>query len=171
MTIHIVLFQPEIPQNTGNIMRTCAGTNTKLHLIHPLGFSLDEKHVRRAAMDYYQYVNYEEHASYEAFLAKEAPKHLFFLTRYGQKNHSDMDYNLTEDIYFVFGRESAGLPKEILREHLDTCLRIPMNEHVRSLNLSNCAAILVYEALRQQGYPGLYQEEPDFFKGKDWIIE
>ena len=171
MTNHVVLFEPEIPQNTGNIMRTCAATGTKLHLIKPLGFSLEEKYLRRAAMDYYEYVDYEVYEDYADFLKKNQPKHLFFLTRYGQKNHTEMNYNLAEDVYFVFGKESSGIPKEILRHHLDTCLRIPMNGHVRSLNLSNCAAILIYEALRQQDYPGLYQEEPEFFKGKDWILE
>jgi len=171
MTIHIVLYQPEIPQNTGNIMRTCAGTNTKLHLIRPLGFSLDEKHLKRAAMDYYQFVNFKEYDDYQSFLEQNNPKHLYFLTRYGQKNHTEMNYNVDEDVYFVFGRESSGIPKAILKEHLDTCLRIPMNGHVRSLNLSNCAAILVYEALRQQGFPELLQEEPDFFKGKDWLLQ
>lgn len=171
MAIHIVLYEPEIPQNTGNIMRTCAATDTRLHLIKPLGFSLDEKHLKRAAMDYYQYVDYREYDNYEVFIEVNRPQYLYFLTRYGQKNHTEMNYAVNEDIYFMFGRESTGIPKKMLKDHLDMCLRIPMNEHVRSLNLSNCAAILVYEALRQQGFPQLSQEEPAVFKGKDWIIE
>jgi tRNA (cytidine/uridine-2'-O-)-methyltransferase len=170
MAIHVVLYAPEIPQNTGNIMRTCAATNTKLHLIKPLGFSLDEKHLKRAAMDYYQYVDYTVYEDYEAFMKTCRPEELYFLTRYGQKTHDGMDYTATDDVYFVFGRESSGLPKDILRDNLEHCLRIPMNDHVRSLNLSNCAAILVYEAQRQRGFNGLLSEEPENFKGKDWII-
>lgn len=171
MTIHIVLFEPEIPQNTGNIMRTCAATDTILHLIKPYGFSLDEKHVRRAAMDYYQYVQYHEYDSYADFIAQNQPEYIYFLTRYGSKNHSDMNYANGKDCYFMFGKESSGIPKEILKDHLDTCLRIPMNTNVRSLNLSNCAAILVYEALRQLDYPNLSMEEPEHFKGSDWIVK
>jgi len=170
MGIHVVLYQPEIPQNTGNIMRTCAATGTRLHLIKPLGFSLDEKHVRRAAMDYYQYVDYTVYESYADFIAQNDPECMYFITRYGQKTHTEADYSEHRDIYFMFGRESDGLPKEILKDNFSHCLRIPMNEDVRSLNLSNCAAILVYEAQRQRGFSGLLSEEPANFKGKDWII-
>ncbi len=167
--IHIVLYQPEIPQNTGNIMRTCVATGTMLHLIEPLGFSLDEKHLRRAAMDYYQHVEYKTYKSFDAFLEENDPQALYFFTRYGQKNHTQMDYAKDEDVYFVFGQESSGIPKELLKSHLDTCLRLPMNDKVRSLNLSNCAAILIYEALRQRGFEGLFQEEPESLKGRDWL--
>jgi len=171
MSIHVVLYEPEIPQNTGNIMRTCAASGTKLHLIKPLGFSLDEKHLKRAAMDYYEHVDYTVYENYEEFIERETPKHMYFMTRYAQKNHAQMSYPTDEDIYFVFGKESAGLPKELLRANLEYCLRIPMNDTVRSLNLSNCAAILVYEAQRQRQFAGLFSEEPANFKGKDWIIE
>lgn len=175
MAIHIVLYQPEIPPNTGNIMRTCAATGVKLHLIHPLGFSLDEKHMRRAAMDYYEHVNFTEYESIEVFFEKNAGGKFYFLTRYGQKSYSSFDYsNVDEEIYFVFGSESKGIPKEILQPYFETCLRIPMNEHVRSLNVANCATVLLYEALRQQNFPGLLSEEPEAddkgFKGKDWIF-
>jgi rRNA methylase, putative, group 2 len=167
--IHVVLYQPEIPPNTGNIMRTCAATNTMLHIIHPIGFSLEEKHLRRAAMDYYQFVNFKEYDSFEHFLSENNPKTIYFLTRYGQKNHTEIDYTKHQDVYFMFGRESTGIPKEILKAHLDTCLRIPMNNHVRSLNLANCVMVLVYEALRQTGFPDLSLAEPEEFKGKDWL--
>ncbi|MGL4952336.1 MAG: tRNA (cytidine(34)-2'-O)-methyltransferase [Culicoidibacterales bacterium] len=174
MAINIVMYQPEIPPNTGNIMRTCAATGVKLHLIHPLGFSLDEKHMRRAAMDYYQFVKYEEYLSIEEFFEKNAGGTFYFLTRYGQKPYSSFDYsNGDEEIYFIFGSESKGIPKEILRPYFDTCLRIPMNGNVRSLNVANCATVLLFEALRQQNFPGLLNEEPAAddkgFRGKDWI--
>ncbi|GBU10615.1 tRNA Leu mC34,mU34 2'-O-methyltransferase [Erysipelotrichaceae bacterium] len=169
--IHIVLFEPEIPQNTGNIMRTCVATGAKLHLIEPLGFSLDEKHLRRAAMDYYEHISYKTYQTYADFIAENKPQALYFFTRYGKKNHTEMDYAANEDIYFMFGKESKGIPKEILADNVDMCMRIPMNDKVRSLNLSNCAAILVYEALRQRGFEGLSLEEPENFKGKDWLLK
>ncbi|MGL5977758.1 MAG: tRNA (uridine(34)/cytosine(34)/5-carboxymethylaminomethyluridine(34)-2'-O)-methyltransferase TrmL [Erysipelotrichaceae bacterium] len=165
---HIVLYQPEIPQNTGNIMRTCAATNTKLHLIRPLGFELTEKNLKRAGMDYVSMLQYEIHDSWEAFLATTQAENLFFLTRYGKKAPSQFDYkSFTGDLFFVLGKESTGIPKEILRPHLETCMRLPMVEDARSLNLSNCAAIIVYEALRQQDYPGLVGHE--VLKGENWI--
>ena len=165
--INVVLYQPEIPQNTGNIMRTCAASNAKLHLIKPLGFSLDEKVVKRCGANYIDECDYTVYENYEDFLSKNHGK-FYFLTRYGQKPHSDFDYHDTsENIYLVFGRESTGIPKEILKDHLDTCLRIPMTDKVRALNLSNCVAIMVYEVLRQQGYPDLLFCEP--FKGKDYL--
>lgn len=164
--IHIVLFEPEIPQNTGNIMRTCAATGAKLHLIEPLGFLLDEKHLKRAAMDYYQYVNYEVYENYEAFLLQNNKPNIYYLTRYGRKHHAEMDYTPQKDVYFMFGKESVGIPKEILKQNEERCIRIPMSNYVRSLNVSNCAAILIYEALRQQGFPDLSLSEPTVF-GKD----
>jgi len=171
MTIHIVLYQPEIPQNTGNIMRTCAATGARLHLIKPLGFSLDEKHLKRAAMDYYQYVDYTVYEDYATFSATNPSKQIYFITRYAQQTHAAVDYSGQDDIYFVFGCESKGLPKALLQENLTHCLRIPMNGDVRSLNLSNCAAILVYEAYRQRDFAGLLSEEPENFKGRDWLLE
>lgn len=169
MGLNIVLFQPEIPQNTGNIIRTCAGTDVKLHLIKPLGFSLDEKHVKRSAANYLEEVDLSIYENYEEFTQKNQGTY-YFLTRYGKKPHSDFDYsNKDEEIYFIFGRESSGIPKEILKDHLDTCLRIPMNEKIRSLNLSNTVAIMVYEGLRQQNYNDLFFKEP--FKSEDFIIE
>ncbi|WP_313431434.1 tRNA (uridine(34)/cytosine(34)/5-carboxymethylaminomethyluridine(34)-2'-O)-methyltransferase TrmL [Siminovitchia terrae] len=161
MAIHVVLYQPEIPANTGNIARTCAATDTWLHLIRPLGFSTDDKMLKRAGLDYWQYVNIVYHDSLNDFFASSQGGKYFFLTKYGKKPHTSFAYDDPEtDYYFIFGRETTGLPKELLKDNLDRCLRIPMTENVRSLNLSNTAAILVYEALRQQGYPGLVGSDP-----------
>ena len=165
--LNVVLFEPEIPQNTGNIMRTCVATGTKLHLIKPLGFSLDEKIVRRSGANYIDDCDYTVYENFEDFLAKNKGK-FYFLTRYGRRPHSSFDYsNKDENIYLIFGKESTGIPKEILKDYLDTCMRIPMTDKVRALNLSNCVAIMVYEALRQQDYPNLLREEP--FKGADYL--
>ena len=167
--INIVLYQPEIPQNTGNIMRTCAATNAKLHLIKPLGFSLDEKNIKRSAVNYLDKVNYQVYDNFEDFLSKNKGE-FYFLTRYGKKPHTSFDYsNIEKDIYLFFGKESTGIPKEILKNYLDRCLRIPATDNVRSLNLSNCVAIVLYEVLRQQDYPDLLKTEP--FKGEDWLLE
>ncbi len=165
--LNVVLFEPEIPQNTGNIMRTCVATGTRLHLIKPLGFSLDEKIVRRSGANYIDDCDYMVYENFDEFLAKNKGK-FYFLTRYGRRPHSSFDYsNKDENIYLIFGKESTGIPKEILKDHLDTCMRIPMTDKVRALNLSNCVAIMVYEALRQQNYPNLLREEP--FKGADYL--
>lgn len=156
MAIHVVLFQPEIPANTGNIARTCAGTDTTLHLIRPLGFSTDDKMLKRAGLDYWQYVNIVYHDSLDDFYKYTEGGQYFYITKFGKKYHSSFDYsNVEQDYYFVFGRETKGLPPEVIEKNIDTCLRIPMNENIRSLNLSNAAAILIYEALRQQNYAAL----------------
>jgi len=169
MALHVVLYQPEIPQNTGNIMRTCAGTNTILHIIKPIGFKLDPKYIKREAVNYLESVNFFVYESYADFLSKNKGE-MYYITRYGRKNPDNFnfsDYN--QDIYLIFGRESTGIPKEILKEHLDNCIRLPMNDQIRSLNLSNTVAIMIYEVLRQQGYESLYKEEPITFKGPDWL--
>lgn len=166
---HIVLYEPEIPGNTGNIMRTCAGTNTKLHLIKPLGFSLEEKYLKRSGVNYLEYCDYTVYENWNDFLSKNEGD-FYFLTRYGKKPHSEFDFSDTKkNIYLVFGRESTGIPKSILKKHLDRCLRIPMTDHIRALNLSNSAAIMIYEVLRQQNYNDLLRTEP--FKGEDWLLE
>ena len=166
---HIVLYHPEIPQNTGNIMRTCAATNMRLHLIEPLGFSLDTKYVKRSAANYLEHVDYVVYQDFEHFL-KENEGYFYFLTRYGQKTPDIMNYNVEDkDVYLIFGSESSGIPKEILTPHLDKCLRLPMTDKVRSLNLSNVVAVLAYEVLRQQGYKGLFDHEPESLKGKDYL--
>lgn len=154
--LHVVLFQPEIPANTGNIARTCAATGTSLHLIKPLGFSTDDKMLKRAGLDYWQHVDIHYHESLEDFYQASEGGDYFYLTKYGKQPHSTFDYSdMEKDFYFIFGRETSGLPDDVIENNKDRALRIPMNEHVRSLNLSNTAAILVYEALRQQNYPSL----------------
>ena len=167
--INVVLYEPEIPENTGNIMRTCVGTGTKLHLIKPLGFSLDEKHIKRAGAGYIYKTDYEVYENYEDFLSKNKGDFYYF-TRYGKKPHTDFDYSdSSKNIYLIFGKESTGIPKEILKDHLDKCLRIPMTKDIRALNLSNCVAICVYEVLRQQNYNDLLRIEP--FKGENYLEE
>ena len=167
--INIVLFEPEIPGNTGNIMRTCVATDTKLHLIKPLGFSLEDKYIKRSGTNYIDKLNYEVYENYDDFKSKNKGTY-YYLTRYCKKPHTSFDYsNKDEDIYLIFGKESTGLPKEILREDLDHCMRIPMTKNVRALNLSNCAAIMLYEVLRQQDYRDLLRKEPH--KSEDYIIE
>lgn len=167
---HIVLFEPEIPQNTGNIMRTCVATGTKLHLIEPLGFRLDEKHLIRSGVNYIDKLDYTLYDDWNDFLDKNQGKGTFYyFTRYGKKPHTSFSYADEKDHYFIFGKESTGIPKEILKRDLEHCMRIPMTENVRALNLSNCCAIVIYEALRQQGYPNLLQAEPH--KGENYLEE
>ena len=157
--INVVLFEPEIPGNTGNIMRTCAGTDTKLHLIKPLGFSLDEKYIKRSGANYIDKCDYTVYENIEEFFEKNEGNY-YFLSRYGHKPPSDFDFSKEENIYFIFGKESSGLPHNLLKYHMDTCMRLPMNKNIRALNLSNTVAIVVYEALRQKGYPNLEFDEP-----------
>lgn len=165
--INIVLYEPEIPTNTGNIMRTCIACNAKLHLIEPLGFRLDERSVKRSGVNYLDNLVYEVYDDYNDFLSKNSGEFYYF-TRYGKKPHTSFDYSdSNKNIYLVFGKESTGIQKEILCKNLDRCMRIPMTDKVRSLNLSNCVAIVAYEVLRQQNYNGLLRTEP--FKGEDYL--
>jgi tRNA (cytidine/uridine-2'-O-)-methyltransferase len=165
--LNIVLYEPEIPQNTGNIMRTCIATNAKLHLIKPLGFSLDDKYLKRSGLDYLKDLDLEIYDNYSDFTARNIGQY-YFLTRYGKKTHSSFNFSNTEEnIYLIFGKESTGIPKRILKNHLDSCLRIPMTDKVRSLNLSNCVSIILYEVLRQQNYNNLLRTEP--FKGENFL--
>lgn len=155
MPIHVVLYQPEIPANTGNIARTCAATDTHLHLIRPLGFSTDDKLLRRAGLDYWKYVSITYYDNIESFFEQTEGQY-FLLTKFGSKNHTSQDFSdVDQNYYFIFGKETTGLPDWVKDKYDNTALRIPMNENVRALNLSNTAAILVYEALRQQNYPNL----------------
>lgn len=166
--IHIVLYEPEIPGNTGNIMRTCVATGARLHLIKPLGFSLDEKSLKRSGVNYIDKLEYFVYDNYQDFLSKNSGEFYFF-TRYGHKPHSSFDYSsVQDDIYLIFGKESTGIPKKILRPNIDRCMRIPMTSNVRSLNLSNCCAIVIYEVLRQRNYESLLFDEPH--KDKDFIM-
>lgn len=156
MALHVVLYQPEIPANTGNIARSCAATNTTLHLIRPLGFSTDDKMLKRAGLDYWEFVNVAFHDSLDELFEKYPDGEFFYLTKFGEQPHTAFDYSDAEkDYFFIFGRETTGLPKDVIKANMDRCLRIPMTDDVRSLNLSNTAAILIYEVLRQQNYPSL----------------
>ncbi len=156
MALHVVLYQPEIPANTGNIARSCAATNTTLHLIRPLGFSTDDKMLKRAGLDYWEFVNVAFHDSLDKLLEKYPDGEFFYLTKFGEQPHTAFDYSDAEkDYFFIFGRETTGLPKDVIKANMDRCLRIPMTDDVRSLNLANTAAILIYEVLRQQNYPSL----------------
>ncbi|WP_455330912.1 tRNA (uridine(34)/cytosine(34)/5-carboxymethylaminomethyluridine(34)-2'-O)-methyltransferase TrmL [Exiguobacterium profundum] len=156
MAIHVVMFQPEIPANTGNVSRTCAATNSVLHLIRPLGFSTDDKMLKRAGLDYWQFVDVRYHDSLEELWEKHPGGQFFYITKYGEQYPSDLDVSDVDgDYFFVFGRETKGLPMEVIENNLDRCIRLPQSNLVRSLNVSNTAAIIVYEALRQQGYAGL----------------
>ena len=150
-------------------MRTCVATNSKLHLVKPLGFSLDDKHMKRSGLDYLKFLDYEVYENYEEFKSKNTGTY-YYLTRYGNKPHTSFDYsNKDENIYLIFGKESTGIPKEILKDKIDFCMRIPMTDKTRTLNLSNCVAIMVYEVLRQQEYNGLLKKEP--FKGEDYLTK
>lgn len=156
MSLHVVLYQPEIPANTGNIGRTCLATGTTLHLIHPLGFSTDDKMLRRAGLDYWKNVDIKDYDSIEELYEMYPDGKFYYIENFGEKYYTDYDYSRTdEDIFFVFGRETDGIPKELIKGKEDRCLRIHMNDQVRSLNLSNTAAIVIYEALRQQGFPNV----------------
>ena len=153
--INIVLWEPEIPQNTGNIARTCAATGTTLHLVKPLGFSIDDKSLKRAGLDYWQYVNVEVHESLADFMAKYGQRRLFLATTKGGRIYTEPEYQ--DGDMFLFGKETAGLPRDFIAEHADTAIRIPMSEdtRLRSFNLSNSANIILFEALRQLNFPGL----------------
>lgn len=165
--INIVLFEPEIPQNTGNIMRTCIGVGATLHLIKPFGFSLDESSIKRSGAGYIENCNYIIYENFDEFV-KNNPGNYYFLTRYGTQDYTLFDYsNPDENIYLIFGKESTGISKGILKKYRDKCLRIPINDKIRSLNLSNCVAIMVYEVLRQQKFLNL--NSYDIIKGKDYI--
>ena len=166
--INIVLFEPEIPQNTGNIMRTCSVFEMDLHLIEPLGFSMDEKHLRRSGMDYRKDLNYYIYPNWDEFIKDKKGQFVFF-TRYGMKSFDECVFDKNQDIYMVFGKESTGIDKQILKEHLDECYRIPMRKDARSLNLSNTVAIGAYECLRQIGFGDLSDRE--VIKGEDFLLK
>ena len=167
MLIHTVMVEPEIPQNTGNIARTCAITGSKLHLVHPLGFDIGEKALKRAGLDYWNKIEIEEHASFEDFLKKYNPDktNMFFATTKGKKKYTDINYSNLEEIFILYGKETKGLPEWILEKYLDTkTIRIPMLPTLRSLNLSNSVAIITYEILRQNNFDGLQKISTYFDK-------
>lgn len=154
--LNIVLFEPEIPQNTGNIGRTCVATNTRLHLIEPLGFRLDEKSLRRAGMDYWKDLDVTTYENFDEFMSKNPEAKLYMATTKAPNVYSDVSYE--PDCYIMFGKESAGIPEEILVHHKENSIRIPMVGEIRSLNLSNSVAIVLYEALRQNNFTGMTKE-------------
>ena len=154
MKLNIVLVEPEIPQNTGNIARTCAALGAKLHLVYPLGFSISEKQVKRAGLDYWDKLEIEEHLNFEKFLEKYKPEenNMFFVTTKGKQVYSDVDYSEMDEIFILFGKETKRLPEDVLKKYIDKTIRIPMREGLRSLNLSNSVAIVAYDIFRQSGF-------------------
>lgn len=154
--MHIVLHQPEIPANTGNIGRTCVATGTSLHLIEPLGFRLDEKSIKRAGMDYWEHLDVTRYMNYQEFLEKHPNAKIWMATTKAKKTYTEAEFG--PDDFIMFGKESAGIPEEILVENEETCIRIPMLDEIRSLNLSNSVAIVLYEALRQNNFAGMQTE-------------
>ena len=164
MNLNIVLIEPEIPQNTGNIARTCAAIGAKLHLVKPLGFEISDKYLKRAGLDYWDKLDIEEHENLNAFLDKYNPENtnMFFVTTKGKHCYSDINYSKFDNIFLLFGKETKGLPENLLTKHLDKAIRIPMRKTLRSLNLSNSVAILAYEVLRQKDFENL-QETSEYF--------
>lgn len=154
--MHIVLYQPEIPQNTGNIGRTCVATGTSLHLIEPLGFRINEKELRRAGMDYWEHLDVTRYTNYEEFLEKHPGAKIWMASTKAKHTYTEVEYG--PDDFIMFGKESAGIPEEILVENEENCIRIPMLPAIRSLNLSNSAAIVLYEALRQNGFSDMQMQ-------------
>ena len=165
MKINIVMVEPEIPQNTGNIARTCAAIGAKLHLVHPLGFSIDDKYLKRAGLDYWDKLEIEEHSSLENFLSKYKPEehNMFFASTKSKRCYSDVNYSNMKEVFVLFGKETKGLPEDLLQKYMNRDIRIPMRETLRSLNLSNSVAIIVYEILRQVNFDGL-QEISQYFE-------
>ncbi|NLI89653.1 MAG: tRNA (cytidine(34)-2'-O)-methyltransferase [Epulopiscium sp.] len=151
--MNIVLLEPEIPQNTGNIARTCVATGSSLHLIKPLGFKLDEKSVKRAGLDYWDLLDLHIYESYDEFISKHSSSPIYMATTKANHTYDEICYD--EDCFIMFGKETAGIPEEILKDNADFCIRIPMREDIRSLNLSNSVAIVLYEGLRQNKFTKL----------------
>ena len=154
--LNIVLYEPEIPANTGNIGRTCVATNTRLHLIEPLGFSLEEKQLKRAGMDYWKDLDVTTYVNWADFCQKNPDAKIYYATTKARHVYSEVQYE--PDCYIMFGKESAGIPEEILKENPDTCVRIPMMGEIRSLNLSNSVAVVLYEALRQNDFSNMERQ-------------
>lgn len=165
MKINIVMVEPEIPQNTGNIARTCAATGVKLHLIKPLGFEISDKYLKRAGLDYWDKVEIEEHESLQDFLNKYKPEenNMFYASTKATHCYSDVDYSKFDEIFILFGKETKGLPEDLLQKYIENTIRIPMRHNLRSLNLSNSVNIILYEVLRQIGFNGL-EETSNYFE-------
>lgn len=164
MKINIVMVEPEIPQNTGNIARTCAITGAKLHLVRPLGFEITDKALKRSGLDYWDKLDVEEHGSLEEFLKKYPPEksNMFFASTKATHCYSDVDYSKFDEVFVLYGKETKGLPEDLLQKYIEKTIRIPMRNTLRSLNLSNSVAIITYEMLRQKQFDGL-QETSEYF--------
>ena len=164
MKLNVVLVEPEIPQNTGNIARTCAAIGAKLHLVYPLGFNISEKAVKRAGLDYWDKLDIEEHSSLKAFLEKYPPEtnNMFFATTKGKHIYCEPDYSKMDEVFVLFGKETKGLPEDLLLKYIDKTIRIPMRKTLRSLNLANSVCVVVYDILRQCNFDNL-QEISDYF--------
>ena len=168
--IHIVLYQPEIPPNTGNIIRTCYATGAKLHIIKPISFDLFHPNIKRAAAGRtIEDIEYQVYENYQEFLEQHSNQKIYYITRYGMKNYTQVDYQKQEDIWVMFGTESTGIPKKILQSSIENCLRIPMMAQCRSLNLANSVNLVAYEILRQKNFAGLSEFENQ--KGKDFLLK
>ena len=157
MKLNIVMVEPEIPQNTGNIARTCAAIGAKLHLVYPLGFSISDKYLKRAGLDYWDKLEIEEHTTLKDFLEKYKPEdhNMFLASTKSQKCYSDVEYSKMEEVFVLFGKETKGLPEDLIEKYIDKAIRIPMRDSLRSLNLSNSVAIIAYEVFRQCDFEGL----------------
>lgn len=167
--IHIVLYNPEIPQNTGNIMRTCVALNMKLHLIKPLGFKIDESKLKRSAVDYYDKIDYTIYENFDEFKKVNKGKY-YYLTRYGKKTYSNINFkDSKENIYIIFGSESYGIDRKLLYNNIEDCFRIPTTDNVRSINISNAVSVVAFEAMRQKDFIGLEKFEPETLKGKNYL--
>ena len=166
MKLNVVLVEPEIPQNTGNISRTCAAVGAKLHLVYPLGFSISEKAVKRAGLDYWDKLEIEEHDSFKVFLEKYKPEenNMFFVTTKGKHVYSEPNYKEMDEVFVLFGKETKGLPEDVLLKYIDKTIRIPMRPTLRSLNLSNSVSIVVYDIFRQKEFEGLEEISSYFDK-------
>ena len=170
MKLNVVLVEPEIPQNTGNIARTCAATGGKLHLVHPLGFSISEKAVKRAGLDYWDKLEIEEHDSFEKFLEKYKPEenNMFFVTTKGKHVYSELNYKEMDEVFVLFGKETKGLPEDILVKYIEKTIRIPMRPTLKSINLSNSVSIVVYEKIKKKDFENL-EEISSYFNNKGMI--
>ena len=162
MKLNIVMVEPEIPQNTGNIVRTCAAIGAKLHLVHPLGFDISDKYLKRAGLDYWEKLDIEEHDNLDSFLSKYSGKTMFFSTTKGKNVYSDVNYEEYYEVFILFGKETKGLPEKLLMENIENTIRIPMKDGLRSLNLSNSVAIVAYEICRHCGFENLIERSTYF---------
>lgn len=167
--LNIVLYEPLIPENVGNIMRTCVALNAHLHIIEPVGFNLDDARMKRAALDYRQFSQITYYLDFNNFMERNLPEQIYFLSRYAKKCYSDIQFSKNKPVYLMFGKETTGIDKAILKANLDKCFRIPMSKNVRSLNLANTVAIVGYFWAEKLNFPEMEKLEPECFKGSDFL--